>query len=444
MHISFLGGDHVDVKQRTIRVSSGDAVLQFDLRTRQGHILFMRNEYTWMMPLRQHPNVAHLHQGAYRPCIMTVEHASHVCDYLAPDLNASTNVVQVAKGVDKEEREFLHVLWAPFALVDKLREVCDGVTEREMREARTAFVRDSEGLEVGQLSGGGGRASSSGDYRECGFGALPGINRTSISVKGRGRNTPFSRSSQRSRVLEEAFGLVLNVASTLTDAACEGMLEREMHEACSKSPKLAKALQYPRVDSVLHWPTHQVAYRGAGLAHGATEMDRRRHALGVSDLHVDVMDGTTLGNANVYACFVDDANGVEDDVHDERVHVPDDNDVCVFPPVTCGSKMRVGGRGFQVRTMIPGWLCVMVFQTRTCLHGSVCCNDVSEFVDHQGQLAGRLGIRCIPYPLRPLLALIDAAEDSPDVVWELQRLALKRNDWYLLQRLKEQFPSLVK
>ena len=438
----WLGEDAAVVHERTLLVSKGNSELQFNLNTRQGQIQHARGEYSWLVPLHKHPNKQQLHQGAYRPCIMTVEHASHVCDYLAPDFTQPSHAIQVVKGFDREEREFLHVLWGRLELVDKLRDVEKGSTERELREARKMFCKDSEDQALGQVSGGGGLASASGEYRECGFGALPGIRRPSIHVGGKATNTPFTRSSESTRDLEGAFSDVLKAASVLTEAACEGMLEREMREACGESPRLARALQYPRVSRAQHWPTHQVAYRGAGLPHGVTKEGRLRHALGVSDLHVDVMDGTTLGNANVYACFVHEGEEVDQDVYDERLHVSDDNDVCVFPPITRGGTTRVGGRGFQVRTMIPNWLCVMIFQTRSCLHGSVCTNNLPQFVDREGQIAGRIGIRCIPYPLRPLLALLERAHDSAAVARQLQSLAMERGDWYLLQRLHEEFPFL--
>ena len=339
---------------------------------------------------------------------------------------------------DEKGDVFLHVAWAPFWAVDDARSVTHGTTLQALTQAHSEFVEDTADHEFEDVDRGGSMQVASGAYRECGFGALPGRGRASVQAGGKASLLPFSRNEHASRRLESAFQSISEAAAALTSVAFPGMLELEVSAVNSESPTLGSVLQYPRnrgSTGAGYWPTHQVAHRGAGIDVSAGETERWQHITGVSDLHVDAMDGTDLGNANIYACFPQQDPRVSPDAGDVHVHVLEGNDVCVFPS-------RRGGRGVQVRTMIPGWICVMIFETRLCLHGTACPADVMSFVECRRQIAGRIGVRCIPYPLRPLINLLSRAKDSTSVARDILMAARARQDSFLVERLLEHFPQL--
>ena len=130
----------------------------------------------------------------------------------------------------------------------------------------------------------------------------------------------------------------------------------------------------------------------------------------VSDLHVDVGDGGgELGAVSIYWC--DACPPHEEDMSEEEMMGRlAYRDLVVFPG-------KCGGRGVRIGVLRPGWVCVVLMSTRSCLHGGVCAQTPA--LEESPPLVlpdGMRHVRILTYPMRAIETLMQNLRDDTDAL----------------------------
>ena len=300
---------------------------------------------------------------------------------------------------------FAHAVWFTPATAQAAAHASSGLSlcvEDSLHDLCNLWEQTDLGESEGQYAA--GLQPASGRYLELGNGILSGTGRTSIAVDGMRSCLPYYRNRVESDRFEEPLASVLGPTYAVVRLALPPELVAS-HDAQydSFSPdvmRIASAYQYPRPvhECLPMLASHQTAIRGVVTRLG-TALDESDESCrnAVSNLHIDRMDGGRahgIGAVTTYACLRKRAHSETENGCDTAAL--NARDLAVFPTAT-------GGCGVRIPVMRPGWMCSLVMQTSSCLHGGIAegCEVRSLSLPHLHS------VRIVTYPIHRIDLLLE-------------------------------------
>ena len=362
--------------------------------------------------LPEHPDEQHVKANGDPTYILPRTVAEAVLTPLELPSAPEKDVLYVRSGqAGGQTSPFVHVVWFTPEGADRITGRGSGAHLRATSELHDTW----RSLSQSQVRGNSNQPAA-GVYTELGVGTMAGTARTSVSVAGKGTSVPFSRNADMSDTLEPVLSeFVSDVSAVLHASLPAGTLQD--HEVDSRSPAEAcLCYQYPRLrQGTQPLSVHQIALRGPRSG----ESDREAY-MSISDLHVDPCDGGgSIGTVTVHTCHPHARKAPMTSVAESREQLRL-RGLAVFP---CGN----GGRGVHINSMVPGWHCAIIMQTRERLHGSIQPDE--DLIRGFGLPDFRM-MRVVTYPLHSVERLLQRLADDPHS-WSA---VLARSDKRIQQR----------
>ena len=353
--------------------------------------------------LPEHPDEKHVRRDGEPTCVLPSSMARAVLtDIQLPDA-PDKDVVYVwsAREVDGGV-PFVHAVWFTPETADCITASSRGAHEKSTNELYEAWQAMGDTHRNGSLN-----QPAAGLYHELGVGTFAGTGRTSLSIGGKGTHIPFPRNECMSDALEPVLStFVSDVSEVLHVALPEGSMQD--HEVDGRCPAQAiNCYQYPKLQpGVPPLSSNQVVIRGPRRGACRDESDRQAY-MSVSDLHVDPCDGGgRIGTVTVHTCHPHNPHtgnapmtGLAES--SEQLSL---RGIAVFP-------RRHGGRGVHIHSMVPGWQCAIIMQTRERLHGSILPD--AHTIRGFGLPDFRL-MRVVTYPLTAVERLLQRLSEEPE------------------------------
>lgn len=346
-------------------------------------------EYVTALP--SHPRPGHTVRGRAPP-VLPAAWSPLVSEELRLPDGADRSVVHHGTGsVPGAAAPFVHVLWCTPETLDERTggEDGDGGGTADALRAVSACVQVE-----GRTHGGTLVQPAGGLYREVGWGVLSGVGRSTLEAGGHSSIVPFRRNPELSARLAPALSSVFSRCASLAHAHLPpASLQSHLEPWTACPPDIAHALQYPPlVPGARPLLSHQVALRGVDeTPQGCLEA--------VPDLHTDIGDGGgALGTVAIYFC-----DACPPQLLQQALVALSYRDLVVFPNAD-------GGRGVRVQVLRPGWVCVVLLRTSSCLHGGVAADTAAANLTLPPEM-GR-PVRVITYPMRAIETLMRNLQDD--------------------------------
>ena len=304
--------------------------------------------------LEEHP----CKMGDKTRCILTQTDSELTLKEVSVPVDARRDLVHARTIWNSTERDVLvRAVWLAPELLDEHEGVQRGTTRCRVATVKR-WVSEEPSDHISAST-----ADANGIFVTLGNGILPGKGRTSVSLNGARCNIPFSRCNPaRSDAMEPLLSELCSSIGSCIEGAFEdeegkssesgvrSEFQRWLHPsedgvAVQEELDWRGACQYPRAPvNGVTLPSHQVVVRG----HKRDEHPN----WSASDMHVDPMDGgQPVGSAVIFF------GGEEEDTEQW-----DEFAVLETPG---------GGNGVRVRVLQGDWICVLIFDSKKCLHGTI-------------------------------------------------------------------------